>query len=888
MGEFGYDPYDPLRYQERKARQEFSDAELAEMRRLLDDPSISAQNKQNMLYALSNANKVSDEEIDKYAREVGADAEDVRRGGESLDENLEHARQSLTEAPQEQWQAGARENQRKVQSAQQALGAGGFSSSDEIIDQAEVALKLFDDFHPRYQKASGLGLAGAAPTTPSEPQVATAQLSTSDTGAPAGATAAYTHSGGDPQSIRNGLDEFRGIAFTAFRTDAEMLNTAHATVSESTEALNSAWSSGTADWTGDAKSAAEQTNNGLVKGAGDLSQALRTAPGNITATVDAIEQNVTKFAEAVLQVYGDGTVAGLTPQQVDAFIKAKEQLPGAIQELEAKIQELENQSWWDRLTNFDDMFLHPLTVAMTIVSPIGSLVGYEFAKVITVDNIREETEKMKGALQEAEQKLAEFIADYDNKANTVHQQGSTYVSGIQENYTALIDALNQSLDPDPFAAGDKGGDTKPSDVGAGPAPAPGGTGGVPGGGTGGAPGGGTGGVPGAGGGTGGAPGAGGMPEMKPPELEGEAGTGTNPVTGKPLEVDPETGKPYPIDPETGEPVKDAGGDRDTLTVEKGEHTLELEEPDDQGKMAISVDDGSGEAKDYKLDFGTGVEDLRGDEGFGPQGSEPGGEPGTGAEPGAGDEQVYRPGPDGKIHIEDGNLKITASSRTARTGRPRSRSTTATRRPPPTRWVRRGARPRPQALEVARSATGSARCRRRARTRSPTVVRPVAEPVARRCPVPARSAVRWTSTEEKAQGSRTAPLLARPRPLGPSAVRWASVVETAWWSRARPAAVPRRPRGPSRVVPTPRRTPSRRRLRRLSVAPAVAAASSMPPSRSSAAPVRAKRSAEASRRARTRTPFPPGPVSARHPAAWATPHRPRAAAPAWPPARAAWA
>jgi uncharacterized protein YukE len=132
----------------------------------------------------------------------------------------------------------------------------------------------------------------------------------------------------------------------------------------------------------------------------------------------------------------------------------------------------------------------------------------------------------------------------------------------------------------------------------------------------------------------------------------EAADGTNPLTGKPLEVNPATGQPYPIDPKTGEAVKDAGADQDTLTVQQGDHKLEMSEPDKDGKMDIKVDNGTGQPKDYKLDWGDGKEAAvtGGAAGVGPQGTQ-GGTPGA--------DGTYRPGPDGKIHIEDGNLKITA-------------------------------------------------------------------------------------------------------------------------------------------------------------------------------------------------------------------------------------
>lgn len=170
------------------------------------------------------------------------------------------------------------------------------------------------------------------------------------------------------------------------------------------------------------------------------------------------------------------------------------------------------------------------------------------------------------------------------------------------------------------------------------------------------PGGGGGTPPGGGGGT---PPSASVPEA--PKPEDKPAEGMNPITGKPLEVDPETGKPYPIDPTTGEAIKDGIDGQDTMTVEKGDNTIEMSEPDKDGKMDIKVDDGKGNEKDYKLDFddpkaeGEGKPGEEGkdpkDAGFGPQGAVKEGQPGA--------DGVYRPGPDGKIHIQDGNLKITA-------------------------------------------------------------------------------------------------------------------------------------------------------------------------------------------------------------------------------------
>ncbi|HET6289811.1 MAG TPA: hypothetical protein VFG15_24090 [Amycolatopsis sp.] len=133
----------------------------------------------------------------------------------------------------------------------------------------------------------------------------------------------------------------------------------------------------------------------------------------------------------------------------------------------------------------------------------------------------------------------------------------------------------------------------------------------------------------------------------------------NPVTDKPLEVDPETGEAYPIDPRTGEAVKPEGPE--SVTVEQGDHKISMAEPGKDGKMGISVDDGTGHAKDYELDFGDPRPLPDDTPNRGPDAAGGAIHRDTAQRPDAphtGD-QVFEPGPDGKIHIEDGGLKITA-------------------------------------------------------------------------------------------------------------------------------------------------------------------------------------------------------------------------------------
>uniref|UniRef100_UPI0015F10C76 hypothetical protein n=1 Tax=Amycolatopsis pittospori TaxID=2749434 RepID=UPI0015F10C76 len=240
----------------------------------------------------------------------------------------------------------------------------------------------------------------------------------------------------------------------------------------------------------------------------------------------------------------------------------------------------------------------------------------------------------------------EFGERYDNFKKLCKNATDT----INTQYHELSRFMEDYTNPFPAAGSAKPPAEKPpGNDGNGGGTPPGGGGGTPPGGGGGTP-------PGGGGGT---PPAASVPEAPGPE--DKPAEGTNPVTGKPLEVDPETGKPYPIDPATGEAIKDGIDGQDTMTVEKGDNKIEMTEPDKDGKMDIKVDDGKGNEKEYKLDFddpkaedgkpGEEGKDDKDGKDFGPKGAVKEGEPGA--------DGVYRPGPDGKIHIQDGNLKITA-------------------------------------------------------------------------------------------------------------------------------------------------------------------------------------------------------------------------------------
>ncbi|MER2222853.1 MAG: hypothetical protein ABS976_14775, partial [Rhodococcus sp. (in: high G+C Gram-positive bacteria)] len=406
----------------------FTDGEIKEARKMLDDSSVSSQNRQDLLYMLSNHGELSPNEIDKYAREVGADPEDVKEGGEAPLENAKNARKSLDEA-----------NKGKIEDAQEKLDQGGFSNSDEIIDQAKVMVKLFQDFHPRYQKAKGLdGIGGGGDD---KPNYVESDLSQGQGGDGSG-SGKYSHQGGTPDEIRAGLGEFRGIEFSSFQQDASMLENASNAVDGANESLNRSWQDGTSEWTGDAKQAAQSENQGIKDNAGKLAKALGKAPENIRTVSRDNKNNVVEYAKAVLKLYGDGKVSGLAAAEVDDLIKAHQELPGAVKQLEDKVQELENRNLWD---HFVDYVTSPIQLVSGLLGPIGTIIGYALSEKITEDNIHEELEKLKGAQDEVKKKLNDFVNAYDKKVKSFHDQGVNAGEAIQKNYSQLVQQLHINL-----------------------------------------------------------------------------------------------------------------------------------------------------------------------------------------------------------------------------------------------------------------------------------------------------------------------------------------------------------------------------------------------------------------------------------------------------------
>jgi hypothetical protein len=163
------------------------------------------------------------------------------------------------------------------------------------------------------------------------------------------------------------------------------------------------------------------------------------------------------------------------------------------------------------------------------------------------------------------------------------------------------------------------------------------------------------------------------PEMPPAPTQPDAAAPVviNPITHAAAEIDPSTGRPYPIDPQTGIPIKADQSTVDTMSAKQGNDTIAMSEPGEDGKMMVSVDDGSGKLRSYQLDFGNGRVDGN-QAGVAQQVSNSGsveGQPLSALQaqlspqpvsvPPAALDHSFTAQPDGTIHVDDGNLKIVA-------------------------------------------------------------------------------------------------------------------------------------------------------------------------------------------------------------------------------------
>jgi uncharacterized protein YukE len=580
-----------------------------EVKAVCDDPSVPEEKKQALLSAYvaenstpnvlgepgyyANDGKFSDEQ-QKYIKAYNAE---FPAYGKSTDDAYKDAKDAGSQASyndtehQKQVDAG-----KKTLGGQQppATGGAGTKTSDEIFDAAQPSLKVFEDFVPLLGKL------------PDDCKGNTRPL---DFG----------------NDIQKRYDEQRGISFQKFIEDADRF-TAGATSVESTMTDTSAqlktlfvtWEGKAAD------SASTHYDEKIAKNA-------QTVHDNLTGSSSAIQTAVK-------------TVYQLCHGKADAVNKAYTNLVGkADKAMAEKVINIAN----DTHAGKDEM--------EDVAGWMDVNFGTNLRETLNDDGCCDDDDIKKEGIRLAKQWIqGQFNPDLWDNLYTGFVKNCDDTKKFVDQAWDSLDSVMADIENDFEGATETPpGSTTPSGTGDG-------TGGTGSGGTGSGGGSGTGSGGGSGSGSGGGgstPPSASIPEAPKPDAGtgggADGGGGTNPVTGKPLEVDPETGEPYPIDPATGEAIKDAGDEQEKVTVEKGDNKITMTEPDKDGKMDVSVDDGSGSPKDYKLDFDDKTDpsadgDKAGD--FGPEGTKDGA---------PGPDGVYKPGPDGKIHIQDGNLKITA-------------------------------------------------------------------------------------------------------------------------------------------------------------------------------------------------------------------------------------
>ncbi|WP_092777742.1 hypothetical protein [Actinokineospora terrae] len=164
---------------------------------------------------------------------------------------------------------------------------------------------------------------------------------------------------------------------------------------------------------------------------------------------------------------------------------------------------------------------------------------------------------------------------------------------------------------------------------------------------------------------------------------GQTGGGPPPPAAHEPPAMPQPTDPAAAVPETPQvPQVPPTGAPETVTITEGDRSISVQSPDGQGRVSVTVDDGTGKPKTYELDFGQStpgaLDPLTGkpvlDPGTGQAGvdpatgrpvvdsvtGQPGVDPVTGRPvPGQDGVQHVQAGPDGKAVIHDGDLTITA-------------------------------------------------------------------------------------------------------------------------------------------------------------------------------------------------------------------------------------
>ncbi|ATY09423.1 hypothetical protein CU254_02215 [Amycolatopsis sp. AA4] len=607
-----------------------------EFQQLMNDPSIDRNTKRGL--ALRYFDYVEDEDDDGEAQSYGFQSDEDRNHwrdyykqtlsisegdmdwewssksdvydwyGKAKDE----ADKGAKAAQDKQQQAVDGDKQKlKDQGAKNTDTDPGVANSNEILDLGVSGLQPFRNLLPLYNRARGL-VAQNLPEHPFQPHV------------------------GDP------FDEQRDIPFDKFKAAAKELTDVNASIVDAAADQDNRMATVFANWSGDARDKAQQSWKGITDGTKTVEQTLKDGAGLIDRSIASIAKLIRAKCQWLQDYY------------ITEYPNKGDFSPGDIDRL-IRVAEMGRNASDDDFKHF--LRLMPKDLQDTIKDDCNDL-----------------NDETKDAGQEwAKKWLAGFCGFMDKHVTNwqqVCEHTRTSVDQVWNELGASLGKAREDLFTTSSKPADQGGGQQSDGGGQQTVPSSSGGGGK------------DSGMPSTGG-SGPMPAAAQMPKTpEPPQTQPQSAEGLNPVTHQPLEVDPKTGQPYPIDPKTGAALKPE--EPETMTVEHDGHKISMSEPGKDGHMGISVDDGTGKPKTYDLDFGDQAKpgatqppgtSLPGQQhpdpatGFGPQGHD--GAQGTGqghegtpdaaknpdGTQGAG--QKYQPGPDGKIHIQDGKLSIVA-------------------------------------------------------------------------------------------------------------------------------------------------------------------------------------------------------------------------------------
>jgi hypothetical protein len=351
------------------------------------------------------------------------------------------------------------------------------------------------------------------------------------------------------RDIQRPYDELRGIDFATFRADAEHLRAAIDSAENHQHNLDRYWGS-LSGWTGQASNAGRAHHdrfNGMASG---FLQGAGPAPAAITAGVRAIQDTLIRFIDNLSKL-DSPKCGGMTPDEVR----------GAIQTAKGDIEGMESARFLSKVLDVGSGF---------VTFGAGWLLDYfGYGASDQVERLRQEL------IDAAKRSLGNFVDEFDAKKWAYDAYTRSAATGIERDYSTMltamrpltVEAFRDLPDPQDFQTAPsgttQGGDprTQPPTVGTGTTTPSGTT--QPGGAT----------------------------PQRPPTVPG--GQPTQPSGTVP---------PAP----QGIQVPQPGQGQQPVTIRHGNSTITVTPPDAQGRVRMTVSDGSGPPKTYDLDFSRGT------------------------------------------------------------------------------------------------------------------------------------------------------------------------------------------------------------------------------------------------------------------------------------------